>query len=227
MSLMKRFLEWLKRAFIGGEREEIITPSKLIWSSFFRRKTAVAAIILFFGLFLFVFIAPAFVKMDLNYTDPLQQNVGPIYSLRNVPRGLTENVAEIDGFSGFTIGKNAKGVAFVWGNTKDRLTGIDMKELPEKVRNEGVTLVAAGKDHALALTKEGYLVGWGDKSCGQYGTEQVLNALPMPTSLTERLAVEDVAAISCGYQASALVKTDGSAYLWGNLNAVRNLSSLQ
>ena len=224
---MKGIFAWFKRAFFGGETEKIESPSRLLWSAFFRRKTAVIALVTLVGLFVFVFVAPLFVKMDVNYTDPLQQNVAPIYSLRSVPYGLKGKVGTMDGFSGFTVGVSSDGKVFVWGNTKDRLTGQDMKKIPQKIREEGAFLVSAGKDHALALTKEGNLVGWGDKSCGQYGTESVLNAIPIPMELTERLAVEDVKQLACGYQASALVKTDGRAYLWGNTNAVRNLSALK
>lgn len=229
--MLKRFFGWIKRAFWKRdalfETEKLESPSKLVWGAFFRKKTAVAALVILVGLFLFVFIAPTFVRLDVNYTDPLQQNVAPVYSLRSVPRKLKNSIAAIDGFSDFTVGRSLDGEVFVWGNAKDVLSGRDMKEIPNLVKENGVSLVATGKDHALALTKSGYLVGWGDKSCGQYGTEPALNALTMPVELTQRLAVEDVAEIACGYQASALVKRDGSAYVWGNLNAVRNLSALR
>ena len=228
--MLKRIFTWIKRAFWKRdglpETEKIESPSRLVWRAFFRKKTAIFALVTLVGLFLFVFIAPMVVPLEVNYTDPLQQNVAPVYSLRNPPRGLKKQVAAIDGFSDFTVGLSLEGEVFVWGNTKDNLSGRDMKEIPEAVKGEGAALIAAGKDHALALTKEGNLVGWGDKSCGQYGVEPALNALSMPVELTGRLEVSEVAALSCGYQASALVKTDGNAYLWGNLNAVRNLSAL-
>ena len=38
---------------------------------------------------------------------------------------------------------------------------------------------------------------------------------------------EEVRSISCGYQSSALVKSDGSLYVWGNLNATKNLTNMQ
>ena len=52
--------------------------------------------------------------------------------------------------------------------------------------------IAAGKDHALALTESGKLIGWGDKSCGQYGTETVLNAISMPQELSQAIDVNEV-----------------------------------
>ena len=227
---MKSVFRWLKRVFFRGEEdfglEKIESPSRLLRESFFRKKAAVAALVFLVGLFLFVFIAPLFVQLDVNYTDPLQQNVAPVYSLRKVPRGLKKQVAAMDGFADFTVGISTDGKPFVWGNTKEGLSGRDMSEIPQTARNAGVSLIAAGKDHALALTTDGYLVGWGDKSCGQYGTETVLNALSMPEHLTRQMQANRVAQLACGYQASALVETNGRAYLWGNLNAVRNLSRL-
>ena len=227
---LKSIYRWIKRGFFGEKfaegTERIESPSRLLRESFFRKKTAVGALAFLVILFLFVFIAPLFVRLDVNYTDPLQQNVAPVYSLRKVPRKLKKNLLTIDGFSDFTVGLSTDGTPFVWGSVKDRLNGRDMSGLPDGLAEEGGVLVAAGKDHALALTKSGRLLGWGDRSCGQYGTETVLNALAMPTELTERLAVETVAQLVCGYQVSGLVKTDGRAYLWGNTNAVRNLSAL-
>lgn len=227
---LKSISRWIKRGFFGETftrgTERIESPSRLLWENFFRKKTAVGALIFLATLFLFVFIAPLFVRLDVNYTDPLQQNVAPVYSLRKVPRRLKKNLLTIDGFSDFTVGLSTDGTPFVWGAVKDRLNGRDMSNLPDSLVEESGMLIAAGKDHALALTKKGHLIGWGDKSCGQYGTETVLNALPMPNELTERLAVETVSQLTCGYQVSGLVKTDGRAYLWGNTNAVRNLSAL-
>ena len=224
---------WLKRAFVGKKDlpeieagEKIESPSKLLMQAFFSKKTAIIALVLLVGLFLFVFIAPALVPMDVNYTDPLQQNVAPNYSMRSVPRALQNSVRFIDGFSGFSVGLNTDGEAFVWGNGEDVLNKRNMKEIPKEVQTEGAAFLAAGKDHILALTKSGKLVGWGDKSCGQYGFEPVLNAVAMPEILRGAIAPESVRALVCGYQASALVKTDGEAYLWGNQNAVKNLLEL-
>ena len=231
VSALKRVFRWIKRSIFGKKDEwngveRIESPTRLVVNAFLRKKAAVVALSVLVGLFLFVFLAPTFVGLDINYTDPLQQNLAPVYSLRRVPKGLKKEIAYIDGFSGFTVGLSKEGKVFVWGNTQDKLSGRDMQNIPDSVRMSGAAHVAAGKDHLLALTKDGYLVGWGDDSCGQYGTGEVLNAISMPKELTEKLSVDEVKGLSCGYQASALVKTDGKAYLWGNMNAVRNLSKV-
>ena len=144
-----------------------------------------------------------------------------------MPRKLKKGVAFIDGFSGFTIGVDTNGKLYIWGESKDRLTKTNLKKIPEVVQKEGVAFVAAGKDHILALTKTGKIVGWGDNSRGQYGTQAVLNALPMPTELVGGVNPDEVASLSCGYQASALVLKSGKCYVWGNINAVKNLADFQ
>ena len=234
MSALKSFYRWIKRMARGGKEElngiktqDVESPSKLFKEAFFAKKTAVVALILLASLFLFVFIAPIFISLDVNYTDPLQQNVAPGYSLRAIPRKLKNSVQDINGFSDFTVGLSRKGEVFVWGNTKDKLRKSDLKKLPEKVKKKGAVAVAAGKDHIIAVTKEGELVGWGDKSCGQYGYDKVLNAISMREELKDGVPPTQVHSLSCGYQATALVLEDGTSYLWGNTNAVKNLSAMQ
>ena len=234
MYALKLFWRQIKRLFSWGhvrdeewkglEEKGVETPTKLVLQSFFKRKSAVVALGLLIGVFLFVFIAPMFVSMDVNYTDPLQQNVAPSYSLRNVPRRLKNKIENIDGFSDFTVGLSADGEVFVWGNTENRLQKIHFADQPKQVKDEGASFVAAGKDHIIAITKTGQIIGWGDKSCGQYGEESVLNAVSMPLSLLDGVKIDEVAGLSCGYQASALVMENGALYVWGNKNAVRNLA---
>ena len=231
MSALKRIFEWIKRAFTGKKNLPTTplvneSPSRLLREAFFAKKTAVVALILVIGLFAFVFIAPLFVRLDINYTDPLQQNVAPIYTLKKVPRALKKSVSDIDGFSEFTVGLSKDGKVFVWGDTKDRLSGRDYKRLPTAVERDGAAKIAAGKDHILALTNGGELVGWGDRSCGQYGFLPTLNAITTPIELADSIPPQSVKQLACGYQSSALVKTDGSAYFWGNKNTTRNLDKL-
>lgn len=216
---------WLKRIFYVGKGKELSaleSPKRQLARSFFSKKSVVVALSALIGLFLFVFIMPVFFPLDINYTDPLQQNVAPTYSLRSVPKELKNSVKDINGFSDFTVGVSGTGKLYVWGNTKNKVSGANLKNAPSETE-EGVLFAAAGKDHILALTKSGKLVGWGDKSCGQYGTEPVLNALPMPEELLE-VDPSSVKSLSCGYQVSALVTAEGRGYVWGNKNAVHNLA---
>ena len=230
---LKSAARWFRRMFFGGGKElsalsgeRIESPTRLLIKEFFSKKTAVVACVLLAGLFLFVFIAPLFIPLDINYTDPLQQNVAPGYDLRDVPKSLKKSVADVNGFADFTVGVSKEGKFFIWGNTKDRLHKTDLKKVPKAVKAEGVLGAAAGKDHIIAVTKTGKIVGWGDNSCGQYGSEEKLGALPMPAELAEGIDPANFSSIVCGYQVSALVLKDGKAYFWGNTNAVRNLEKV-
>ena len=238
VSACKRFFRWGKRGVCGGEKEllslavnttqdteKIESPSKILKQAFFRKKGAVFALIFLVALFLFVFIAPLFLPLDVNYTDPLQQNTSPGYSLCSPPRALQKNVRTINGFSDFTVGVSDAGKLFVWGNTKNRLTKIDVKKYPESIRDEGVITASAGKDHIAAVTKAGKIVCWGDNSCGQFGQESVRGSLPMHEEIVGGINTESLSSVVCGYQATALVTTGGKAYAWGNVNAVRNLEN--
>ena len=232
---LKRGFAWGKRAFTGKKtagletlesgQERAETPSALFRRAFFAKKTAVGALVLLVALFAFVFIAPLFVKMDINYTDALQQNAPPVYTLRKVPKGLKNDVAQIDGFSGFTVGLSSVGEPFVWGSVKDKLLKINYKKIPQTVK-AGTAFLSAGKDHILAITALGEIVGWGDNSCGQFGFKSVINTLPMPEELRAGINPNEVSQLVCGYQVSAIVSKDGRAWLWGNLNAVRNLAQV-
>ncbi len=234
MYALKKLFRWIKRAFFGSKVEalvggegEIESPSKLFKEAFFRKKAAVGALLLLLALFAFVFISPIFIPLDINYTDPLQQNVPPGYGFLRVPKALKNSLADANGFADFTVGLSKEGEVFVWGNTQNRLQKRDLKEIPDAVKEEGALFAAAGKDHILTLTKGGKVVGWGDNSCGQYGTEPVLNALSMPTFLDEGVDVDAVSSLACGYQVSALVFKDGRAYFWGNKNSVANLGQME
>ncbi len=227
---------WFKRMFFGGSREltqdemlfveKIESPSVMTVKAFFRRKIAVVALVVLIAMFLFVFIGPAFFPMDLNYTDPLQANMAPINSLANVPKELEGNIKEINGFSDFTVGVSLDGDFFIWGNTKNRLTGIDYTKLPDEIRPGKVAHAAAGSDHIIAITTEGKVIGWGNGNNGQFGVKKKADDpyTQMPDALLYgTIDPNEVKQLICGYQCTAIIMNDGTTYLWGNNNTMLSL----
>ena len=227
---------WTKRMVLGASKElveddrfvveKIESPSMMAVKAFFRRRLAVVALVVLVSLFLFVFIGPYFFPMDLNYTDPLQANMAPIYSLLRVPEGLENNVRTINGFSDFTVGVSNDGEFFIWGKTKNNLTNVDYTtQMPAEIQAGNVMTAAAGSDHIIAITNDGKIVGWGNKSTGQYGYKKVESDpyIQMPTEFIEgTIDPESVDQLVCGYQVTGLI-LDGKLYVWGNPNTMLSL----
>ena len=227
---------WMKRAFFGAGKElaedeklfveKIESPSVMTVKAFFRRKLAVAALIVLVGLFLFVFIGPYFFPMNLNYTDPLQANMAPNNTLMKVPSELEDNIRNINGFSDFTVGVSQDDTLYLWGNTKNNLTNVDYTDFPDEIQEGKVAYASAGSDHIIAITTDGKVVGWGNSSNGQFGVKKQESDpyTQMPDELLNgTIDVSHVKQLICGYQVTALVMEDGQMYMWGNNNAMLSL----
>lgn len=226
---------WFCRMFNGPNKvlsdeekfavEKIESPTVMTVKAFFRRKLAVVALITLISMFLFVFIGPIVVPMQENYTDPLQANMAPIYSLLDIPDELAEDVKEISSFSDFSVGVTNSNSFYMWGKTKNPLTKVDLSVLPEEIQEGKVLSAAAGSDHIIAITTEGKIVGWGNKSNGQYGYKKVETDpyIQMPTEFIEgTVDPNSVEQLVCGYQSTGLI-LDGHLYMWGNPNAMLSM----
>lgn len=223
-STLKR---WGRRMFFGASNEmakdvlfveKIESPSVMAVKSFFRRKLAVAALIVLISMFLFVFIGPVLMPVDINYTDPLQANLAPNYSMLSVPDALAKDVNTISGFSNFTVGLSNAGKVYIWGNTVDPIFNIDYSKFPDEVKNNKIIALSAGSDHIIAITEDGKIVGWGDDNLGQYGylkSEQD-SYLQMPEEfINGTIDVSKLDQLICGLQVTGIV-LDGRLYMWGN-----------
>ena len=225
---------WLGRMVSGASRNAISdgalteSPRRLMVREFFRRKLAVAALVTLAALLLFVFFGPLFVPLEVNYTDPLQANIAPNASMLSVPRELKDNILSISGFANFTVGVSRNHKLYVWGYTKDSLTGADYAEIPAELRDGNVLTASAGTDHIIAVTTDGRVIGWGNGTLGQYGEVQGDSSIvSMPETLL-RDGIPNTDAIDqlvCGYQATALV-VDGRLTMWGNAKALLNMREL-
>ncbi len=229
---------WVKRFFMGGSRElsedekfqveKIESPSVMAVKAFFRRKLAVVALVMLVVLFALVLIGPMVVPMDLTYTDALQANIAPVWSMRKVPAGLKDNVRTISGFGNFTVGVSEDNSFFIWGSTTDNLTKVNYAAIPDSIQEGKVLTAAAGSDHIIAITTDGKIVGWGNGNLGQFGylKKETDPYIQMPTEFIEgTIDPASVDFLDCGYQSNALV-LDGKLYVWGNPNALGNMKDL-
>ena len=230
---------WGKRMFFGASREltdeekfaveKLESPSVMAVKAFFRRPLAVIALVVLVSLFLFVFIGPLIVPMDLTYTDQLQANLAPNYSFMKVPEELAGNVRDINGFGGFTVGVSNDNKLYIWGNTFNNLSNADYGAIPQVVVDEGAAFASAGSDHIIAITTTGKIVGWGNGNNGQFGyvKNETDPYLQMPEAfITGTIDPNEVRQLISGYQCSALVMKDGRMYVWGNLNSQLSLKEM-
>ena len=226
---------WFRRTFFGVSKEyedinveEIVSPSKQVVSNFFSRKIAVFALIMVILMFLLAFVAPAFVPLDLNYTEILQQNLAPGFKMMSVPDELAEDIKTISSYSHFSVGLSNAGKVYVWGDTKLRAAGYDMADIPEEVQNNKILFAAAGFDHAVAIDENGNVYGWGNNRLGQYpGTiysdpQANVNEL-IPDA---KVDIDNVKSLQCGYQSTAILMKDGTAICFGNSNGCLNMQMI-
>ena len=76
----------------------------------------------------------------------------------------------------------------------------------------GVTALAAGGDHSLALKSDGTVLGWGDNGSGQLGDGTTTNRLT-PIQIQ---SLTGIIAIAAGTSHSLALKSDGTVFAWGD-----------
>lgn len=236
---------WTKRTVLGASKdlvsenkfgvEDIVSPTKQTVQNFFHKPLAVIALVIFIAIFLFALIGPLANKLDLGYNESYHVNIKPGYTFMKVPKDLQNNVKSISSFSYFSVGLDNDGKLYVWGNTKipSSSENIDLKNIPDEVKNSKIAFAAAGYDHIIAITESGKVIGWGEYEGGQYGDKGSLigtsQVIAMPNALMNgTINVNDVAQLVCGYQVSAIVMKNGSVYVWGNYKSgATNLKTLR
>ena len=156
--------------------------------------------------------------------------------MMSVNRGVKKQIKSISSFSSYTVGLGQDGKIYTWGNTKLPLTihNVDMAELPDEISGNNVKFVAAGFDHAIAITDAGKVVGWGEFDNAQYGDQGSLygmksQVIDMPLELQNgTINADEVKQVACGYQVSAIVMNSGRVYAWGNKSSgAMNLNSIR
>jgi len=121
---------------------------------------------------------------------------------------------------GFTLAVTDAGTVFSFGFSPHGALGhgsLEVEVLPRRI--EALTLtgrrlvtVAAGMFHALALTEEGDLYAWGDRSAAGHGLGHH-EAIPRQVAA---LAGERVRHVAAGHNSSCAVTEKGELFTWGS-----------
>jgi len=121
---------------------------------------------------------------------------------------------------GFTLAVTDAGAVFSFGYSQHGALGhgsLETEILPRRIETLAETgwrfvAVAAGTAHALALTEEGQVYGWGDRKANGYGLDQYTPQLV--TAFT--LAGQRVALVYAQGTSSCAVTEEGEFYTWGD-----------
>ena len=214
---------------VPDDSELIVSPGRQVFNRFMERKFAVFSVFVVLVMFCVVFIAPHFMTKYYDaFTETTQKDLPPTMDFMNVPGELAGNVKMIDSYSSFSVGLSNDGKVYVWGIGSIGATGVNVKQIPEEVKNAKIAFVAAGQDHIIAIGEDGKFYGWGSNRFGQYeATEAVLNnpnLEPVPEIVRNgELDITHIKRVTCGYQASAILMDDGTLYIWGNKQAYANM----
>lgn len=140
------------------------------------------------------------------------------------------------------------GTVWAWGDNDYNELGVTTTEscpitttsypcstVPVQVPSlSGITAIAVGRQHSLALKSDGTVWAWGDDTCGQLGTDvtvPISNSCPnlavsatVPLSsvtpaLVSGLAGVTITAIAAARFSSAALASDGRVWTWGDNSA--------
>lgn len=150
-------------------------------------------------------------------------------SMGQTNSGMTKPAAKAaaGAFSSYVI--DLSGNVYAWGSNSSRQLGIGSSDLtvPNPVvipTLNGVKSVAAGKEHALALTDDGKVYAWGNNRFGQLGTGNSDTVLEAASPvLISALSDKKVVGIYTGGDTSFAVCEDGTLFGWG-MNYVGQLA---
>ncbi|HQQ91016.1 MAG TPA: glycosyl hydrolase family 28 protein [Kiritimatiellia bacterium] len=121
-----------------------------------------------------------------------------------------------------TLAVTADGHVFAWGRNDGGQLGngrfgfAAQERVPAYVDGlPPVAAVAAGWDHSLALTRDGEVYAWGDRSHGQLGdgVRQTGKPAAVPQPVP---GLSEIIAIAAGGQHSLALRRDGTVLAWGS-----------
>jgi alpha-tubulin suppressor-like RCC1 family protein len=139
---------------------------------------------------------------------PVQVGVPPLSGATAIAAG-----------QGHTLALKDDGTVWAWGLNVVGELGIGTADTaahptPVQVQNlSGITAIAGGDDHSLALKSDGTVWAWGDNNFGELGIGTADTAAhPTPMQVQN---LSGIKAIAAGSHHSLALKNDGTVVAWG------------
>lgn len=129
------------------------------------------------------------------------------------------NVIAIAAGGGHNLALKSDGTVWAWGsNSAGQLgdgTTTNQPTTPVQVSSlTGITGIAAGEAHSLAIKSDGTVWAWGRNNFGQLGDGSNTNS----STAIQISSFSGVTAIAAGDNHSLAAKSDGTAWAWGRNN---------
>ena len=138
---------------------------------------------------------------------------------------LTGTIATAGGWF-YSLAVKSDGTVWAWGyNVYGQLGNNSATESSAAVQViksdssvlSGVTAVAAGQNHSLAVKSDGTVWAWGLNGSGQLGTNSTTTSyVAVQVINADSSAFTGVIAVAAGQYHSVALKSDGTVWAWGN-----------
>ena len=117
---------------------------------------------------------------------------------------------------GHTLVLANEGTVWTWGamNCDWGSASVDVQITPRQIDGlEALVEIAAFQEYRLALTRDGFVYGWG--VVDPFASPNIVY-VPAPEPIP---TLTDVVAIACGEPCNAAMLSDGSVWVWGRITA--------
>ncbi|MDX8389046.1 MAG: DUF5011 domain-containing protein [Mariprofundaceae bacterium] len=136
------------------------------------------------------------------------------------------NVIAVAAGDGFSLALKDDGTLWAWGrndlgqlgigNTVDQIYPVQIVDGSGSAIS-GITAIAAGSFHALALKSDGSMLAWGQNISGQLGDGTTTNrSNPVPVVDAAASAITGITGIAAGMYHSVVLLSDGTVWSWGS-----------
>ncbi len=162
-----------------------------------------------------------------------EDKLAPVQVKGSGGNGFLTDVVSIAAGEDHSLSLKSDGTVWAWGENDDGQLGDNDdtktdKLIPVQVTGlagvgnlTNVVAIAAGKDHSLAMKADGSVWAWGEDTDGQLGDNDSASSKPdklAPVQVRDSSGsgfFEKATAISAGKDHSLALKSDGSAWAWG------------
>ena len=150
-----------------------------------------------------------------NFKDSNNVDLGKKLVTKDYLLSVYETILESSGATGLVVTPEL----WTWGTNNAGQLGINIGTFTS--RNTPVTTfsgetnwkqISAGRTHNAAIKTDGSLWTWGEGAHGRLGNNNTANR---STPVTTFAGGNDWKQVSCGYNHTAAIKTDGSLWTWG------------